>query len=95
MSAALSQIPWQTLLAGGLVTGLLAGAALVFRAIITGALVPRSVLEAEERRADKWEQAWRESEARADAIDGRLQAIAEASATSAQLLESLTHRARR
>ena len=94
MSATLAQVPWQTLLAGGLVAGLLAGAGLVFRAILTGALVPRTVLTDEKERADKWEQAWRESEARADAFDGRLQTIAEASATSVQLLESLTRRAR-
>jgi len=95
VSAALAQVPWQTLLAGGLVTGLLAGAGWVFRAILTGSLVPRRILEDEKERADKWEAAWRTSEARMDALDGRLQAIAEASATSAQLLDSLTHRARR
>lgn len=95
MSAALAQVPWQTLVAGGVVLGLLALLGAGLRAILTGKLVPRSVLADEKERADKWERAWRESEARADAIDGRLQAIAEASATSVQLLESLTRRARR
>lgn len=95
MSAALAQVPWQTLVAGGLVLGLLAVVGAGLRAILTGKLVPASVLQAETERADKWEAAWRESEARNDAFDGRLQAIAEASATSVQLLDALTKRARR
>lgn len=95
MSAGLAQVPWQTLLAAGLVLGLLAVVGAFVRAILTGALVPRSVMEAEERRADKWEQAWRESEVRADAVDGRLQAIAEASELNTQLLSQLMQRSTR
>lgn len=95
MSAALAQVPWQTILAGGIAVLLVGVVGLTIRAIVRGDLVPRRVLLDEKERADKWEQAWRTSEARMDALDGRLQAIAEASATSAQLLESLTHRARR
>lgn len=93
--SAFAQVPWQTLLAGGLVAGLLTGAGLVFRAILTGALVPRTVLTDEKERADKWEHAWRESEARADAVDGRLQAIAEGTALNTQLLSQLRDRATR
>lgn len=95
LATAATSVPWPTLLAGGLVTGLLAGAGLVFRAILTGQLVPRSVLQDEKDRADKWEAAWKESEARIDALDGRLSAIAEGTDLNAQLLQSLVNRARR
>lgn len=95
MSATLAQVPWQTLLAGGGVLGLLGVVGVGLRAILTGRLVPESVLKAEERRADKWEQAWRESEVRADAVDGRLQAIAEASELNTQLLSQLMSRSTR
>ncbi|MBO2461197.1 hypothetical protein [Actinomadura violacea] len=95
LATAATAVPWPTLLAGGLVGGLLMGAGLVFRAILTGQLVPRSVLQDEKERADKWEAAWKESEARIDALDGRLSAIAEGTDLNAQLLQSLVNRARR
>lgn len=95
MSAALAQVPWQTLVAGGVVLGLLAVVGAGLRAILTGKLVPASVLQAEKERADKWEAAWRLSEARNDAFDGRLQTIAETSATAVQLLEPLVKRGTR
>lgn len=95
MTAALAGVPWQTLLAGGLVLGLLAVVGLVVRSIVRGELVPRSVLEAERAHADKWESAWRESEKRMDALDGRLDAISEGAAITNQLLSDLTTRARR
>lgn len=94
-TAVAAATPWPTLIAGGVALLLVGVVGLTIRAIVRGDLVPRRVLEDEKERADKWEQAWRTSEARMDALDGRLQAIAEASATSTQLLESLTHRARR
>lgn len=95
MSAALAQVPWQTLLAAGLVLGLLGVVSVGLRAILTGKLVPESVLKREADRADKWEQAWRESEARADATDGRLQAIAEGTELNTQLLSQLVTRSAR
>ncbi|MER6810001.1 hypothetical protein ABT299_12040 [Spirillospora sp. NPDC000708] len=95
LATAATAVPWPTLLASGLVAGLLTGAGLVFRAILTGQLVPRSVLQDEKERADKWEAAWKESEARIDALDGRLSAIAEGTDLNAQLLQSLVNRARR
>lgn len=95
MTAALAQISWTTLLAGGLVLALLSFVALIVRAIVKGDLVPRSVLEAEERRADKWEAAWQKSEQRIDAFEGRLNSLTEGTELSAQLLQSLVERARR
>jgi hypothetical protein len=95
VSAALAQVPWQNLLAGGLVLGLLGIVGVGLRAILKGKLVPESVLKREADRADKWEQAWRESEARADAVDGRLQAIAEGTELNTQLLSQLLARAPR
>lgn len=95
MTAALAQVPWQTLLAGGMVLGLLGIVGVGLRAILTGKLVPESVLTREADRADKWEAAWRESDARATAVDGRLQAIAEASELNTQLLSQLMSRSAR
>lgn len=95
MTAALAQIPWSTLVAGGIVLLLLGAVSLVVRAIVKGDLVPRSVLQDEKERADKWEAAWRESEARMDALDGRLSALAEGTELNAQLLQSMVNRGRR
>ncbi|WP_141576109.1 hypothetical protein [Actinomadura sp. WMMA1423] len=95
MTAALAQIPWQTLVAGGVVLLLLGAVGLVVRAIVRGDLVPRSVLEREERRADKWEASCHKSEERIDAFEGRLDSLTEAAELHTQLLSSLIERARR
>ncbi|NEA22596.1 hypothetical protein [Actinomadura bangladeshensis] len=95
MTAALAQIPWSTLVASGIVLLLLGAVSLVVRAIVKGDLVPRSVLEREERRADKWEAACNKSEERLDAFEGRLNSLAEAAELHTQLLSSLIERARR
>lgn len=95
MTAALAQIPWPTLLAGGIVLVLLSFVALIVRAIVKGDLVPRSALEREERRADKWEAACHKSEERLDAFEGRFNSLVEAAELHTQLLSSLIGRARR
>ena len=82
-SGSVAQIPWSTLVAGGIVLLLLGAVSLVVRAIVKGDLVPRTVLQDEKERADKWEAAWRESEARMDALDGRLTVYRFRSAQSA------------
>jgi hypothetical protein len=95
VSSALAQIPWPTLLSGGLVLLLLSVTGLFIRALLKGDLVPRSVLEDEKQRGDKWEAAWRESETRADMFDGRMTAIAEGTELNTSLLSQLVERARR
>lgn len=57
--------------------------------------MPRSVLADEKERADKWETAWRQSQERLDAFEGRFNALAEAAELHTQLLSSLIERARR
>jgi hypothetical protein len=94
-AASASPVTWETALLGGLVTTLVTVLALILRSIVKGDLVPRSVLADEKERADKWEAAWRESEARNDAFDGRLQAIAEGTELGNQLLSQLMMRAQR
>lgn len=95
MTAALAQVPWPTLLAGGLVLGLLGIVGVGVRAILTGKLVPESVLKREADRADKWEAACHKSEERLDAFEGRLNSLTEGTELTAQLLQSLMERARR
>ncbi|MGI5169874.1 hypothetical protein ACQEU3_46715 [Spirillospora sp. CA-253888] len=87
--------PWPELLAGGFATALVATLAWAVRAILTGGIVARSVLQDEKERADKWEAAWREERARVDALEGRLTAIAEGTELNTQLLSSLMDRASR
>lgn len=91
----MKDLPWPELLAGSMVTLALGTLAWAVRSILTGAIVPRSVLLDEKERADKWEAAWRESEARIDALEGRLSAIAEGTELNTTLLSSLVERASR
>ncbi|KAB2347360.1 hypothetical protein [Actinomadura rudentiformis] len=91
----MSQSPWPELVASGLITLVIATLGLVIRSIVKGDLVPRSVLTDEKERADKWEAAWRVSEARIDALEGRLTALNEGTELNTQLLSSLVERARR
>lgn len=94
-AAGTSPVTWETALLGGLVTTVVTVLALMLRAIVKGDLVPRSVLTDEKERGDKLEAALREERARADAMDGRLQTIAEGTELNSQLLSQLMVRAQR
>lgn len=86
---------WPTLIATGVAVILVGIVGATIRAILTGQLVPRSVLDDANARADKWEAAWEKSQEIVGAFDGRLTALAEATELNTQLLSSLVERARR
>ncbi|TDD97654.1 hypothetical protein [Actinomadura rubrisoli] len=85
----MAQVPWQTLLASGLVAGLLATIVLIVRSIIQGALVPRQHLLDVQAERDKWEAAWRVQQETLAEIDGRLDANTEALRLMQQLVDAL------
>ncbi|WP_242892411.1 hypothetical protein [Actinomadura litoris] len=89
MSAALAQVPWQTLLASGLVAALLATIVLLVQSIIKGNLVPRQHLLDVQAERDKWEAAWRLQQETLTEIDGRLDANTEALKLMQHLIDSL------
>ena len=95
MTPSLLGVPWPTIIAGGIALVLVGVIGLTIRSIIRGDLVPRASLQDEKERADKWEAAWRESEARIDALEGRLTALTEGTELNTQLLSSLMERAAR
>lgn len=89
MTSSLSQVPWQTLLAGGLVLGLLGIVGWIVRAVLSGKLVPRTAVDDIRADRDKWEAAWRLQQAALGEIDGRLDANTEALRLVERLVEAL------
>ncbi|MFV2172355.1 hypothetical protein [Actinomadura sp. LOL_011] len=85
----MAQVPWQTLVAGGLVMTLIAMVGLVVRSILTGRLVPRSAVDDIRADRDKWESAWRLQQETLAAIDDRLDANTEALRLVEQLVQAL------
>ena len=89
MTSTLAQVPWQTLLAGGLVTGLIGVVGWIVRAVLSGKLVPRSAVDDIRADRDKWESAWRLQQEALAEIDGRLDANTEALRLVEQLVTAL------
>ena len=89
MTAALAQVPWQTLVASGVVVGLIGIVGLMLRAIVRGDLVPRKHLEDAQAERDKWEGAWRLQQETLAEIDARLDANTEALRLVEQLVNAL------
>jgi hypothetical protein len=89
VTAALAQVPWQTLVASGVVAALIGIVGLMLRAIVRGDLVPRKHLEDAQAERDKWEGAWRLQQAALSEFDGRLDANTEALRLVEQLVSAL------
>lgn len=92
MTSLVGQVPWPTLVAGGVVVVLIGIVGLVLRSIIRGDLVPRQHLVDAQAERDKWEAAWRLQQAALSEIDTRLDANTEALRLMEQLVNALATR---